>query len=145
MAEAPIERSFPGRATARKEISGKLTNAQFGATQYGRSPIRHRGYSGPWEERSGRMASAKTPVYIAAGQVSSTFASRAMKYNALRAFLSAAVICTALPALAAPNYVLPRIDLQTRCKNSEQTMIDMMGDQSLQKTAFDTCMKSEQD
>lgn len=49
------------------------------------------------------------------------------------------------PQAQAASGSLPSIDLQRRCKNSESTLIEMMADRSLQGTAYDTCMKSEQD
>ena len=58
---------------------------------------------------------------------------------------AAAIVFAALPAADAANEKgLPTIDLQTRCKKSEAAMIDMMGDQNLKGTAFDLCVKSEQ-
>jgi hypothetical protein len=51
----------------------------------------------------------------------------------------------ALPAANAANGALPTIDLQTRCRNSENTLIKMMDDSSLKGRAFDSCMKSEQE
>lgn len=39
----------------------------------------------------------------------------------------------------------PVIDLQKRCKSSAATISDMMADKSQQSSAFDTCMKSEQE
>lgn len=50
----------------------------------------------------------------------------------------------ALSAGAASDNALPAIDLQARCKKSESAVIDMMGDPSLKGSAFDLCVKSEQ-
>lgn len=54
-------------------------------------------------------------------------------------------VVAALPeATAADNKSPPKIDLQARCKKSEQSVIEMMADPSLRGLAFDLCMKSEQ-
>ena len=59
---------------------------------------------------------------------------------------TAVVIFTALPAVdAADKSSPPTIDLQSRCRRTEKAMVDMMGDPSLRGTAFDTCMRSEQE
>src|SRR6478672_13086973 len=59
---------------------------------------------------------------------------------------TAVVVFAVLPeADAADKSAPPTIDLQSRCRRTEQAVIDMMGDQSLRGSAFDTCMRSEQD
>jgi hypothetical protein len=58
---------------------------------------------------------------------------------------AAAVGLAALPAMAASGNGLAVIDLKKRCQNSERAALDLMGDKSLQGTAFDTCMRAEQE
>ena len=65
---------------------------------------------------------------------------------------AAAVIIAVLPAAGASRKSAsanqsspPTIDLQARCKRMQTAVVDMMGDPSLRATAFDTCMKSEEE
>jgi hypothetical protein len=70
----------------------------------------------------------------------------AMILSRLVVFLCAAVaVFAALPAADAADKAPPTIDLQSRCRRTEKALLDMMGDQSLRGSAFDTCMRSEQD
>jgi hypothetical protein len=63
----------------------------------------------------------------------------------------AIVICAAvtaaavLPQTAAAQNALPSIDLQARCRKTEKAMIEMMGSQFDRESAFQTCMRGEQD
>jgi hypothetical protein len=72
-----------------------------------------------------------------------------MKLGRLTVVLWAAVavVAAVLPAAAAANKSSspPIIDLQARCKRTQDAVVDMMGDPSLRATAFDTCMRSEQE
>jgi hypothetical protein len=69
-----------------------------------------------------------------------------MTLGRLAILLGAAVMMfVPLPDASAADSALPNIDLQLRCRKSEATLIEMMGNQSLQGTAFDGCIRSEED
>jgi len=57
-----------------------------------------------------------------------------------------AVVVTALQAApAAADSSPPTIDLQARCRTSERAMVELMQDPSVRGTAFDTCLRAEQE
>lgn len=68
-----------------------------------------------------------------------------MRFDRLAALVCAAAIAfAAVSAAEAAPGALPVIDLQKRCQNSEKTVIDMMADQTMRGTAFQSCLRAEQ-
>jgi len=56
-----------------------------------------------------------------------------------------AAALTTLSQVAVAQSAPPSIDLDARCRKSERAMIEMMGDPSLRESAFQTCMRAEQE